>query len=371
MKKVLIVHPDLSGGGAGKVLVNVLNEIDYEKYKITLLLEHKSGVYIGDINKNVNIKYIHDPCRYRNTFLKKLYCKIMMILFEDMPRILHKLIVGNKYDIEIAFLEGESTKFISSSGNKKSIKIAWNHTDVSKYSLERIRKEEQYYENIDNIILVSNNAKKSFDKTYPQYSHKSSVIYNLINESEIIEKSDEFLVEKDEYIYIVAVGRLIEEKRFDILLKAYKSLLSEGIKVKLLIVGSGKLEKKLKKLIVELQISDSVEMIGFTKNPYPYIKSADIFVSTSDFEGFSLVLCEAMILEKPIIATKSEGALEILDYGKYGMLVEKDNYNELKDCLKKVIVNNSLLNELKDKSRVRSKEFYKNNSINKINELFL
>lgn len=369
MKKIMFVHPDLSGGGAEKALKNLLDSLDYDKYDVTLLLLHKQGVYLNQIHPRVKLKYIYNPTLIKNKFLNKIYCKIGMLGFERYPKILHFLFIRKKYNIEIAYLEGDATNFINNSTNKNSQKIAFVHTDVEKsYSDERKLREKNHYSNIDNIIGVSQQTTKSFINLFPQCSDKISTIYNIIDKKEILELSEKEYFQVDRP-YIISIGRLVSSKRFDLLLKAHKMLLDEGIQHDLLILGAGPLEDSLKSQIKELGITDSVKMLGFKNNPYPYIKLSELYVMTSDFEGLGLVICEALVLGKAIISTKCSGPTELLSENETGILVNCGDIDGIKDGIKQVLTDSVLKSSLEAKSLLRGERFNSHEIINQFNLL--
>jgi glycosyltransferase involved in cell wall biosynthesis len=104
---------------------------------------------------------------------------------------------------------------------------------------------------------------------------------------------------------------------------------------------------------------------GFQKNPYPYIKFSDIFISTSYSEGYPLVVCEAINLGKPIVATKVSGTTEILENGRCGLLVEQDE-ESIYQGLKQMIRNHTLRENYAKKAEQRAKIFDVNESMNRI-----
>ena len=231
---------------------------------------------------------------------------------------LFKKFIKDKYDTEIAFLEGMSSIYLSKTECKN--KIAWVHIDLEKHRLMTKEKEREMYKNYNKIVCVSNQSKSAFEKLYPEFSNRTVVVYNPIDREEIIEKSYEKIEKfKDgNKVTFIAIGRLHEQKGFDILLKAHKLLQDEKIESSLVILGEGDEEENLKKYILENDLEKSVKLLGFKENPYPYLKQSDIFISSSRYEGYPLVLCEAICLGKPIIATRCTGAKEILENGKYG-----------------------------------------------------
>lgn len=128
----------------------------------------------------------------------------------------------------------------------------------------------------------------------------------------------------------VSAGRLVDVKDHLTLIKAFSVLCRENHQCRLYILGEGKLEKKLLKIISELGIKDNVSLLGFRHNIFDYFASADCFVLTSKSEAFGNVIVEAMAFGIPIIATDCpSGPREILDGGRYGMLVKVGDYKTL------------------------------------------
>ena len=155
------------------------------------------------------------------------------------------------------------------------------------------------------------------------------VIYNPLNKKDIILKAQLFSLNfSSDKINLIAIGRLIPVKRYDLLLKACYLLKKRGCKFKLRILGDGELRNNLLDLISELELHDQVDMLGFVENPYPFLKESDIFVMSSESEGLPTVLCEAMVLGCPVVVTDCSGCREVVDNGKFGIMTNQ-NYNAL------------------------------------------
>lgn len=364
-KKILIVIDNLNGGGAEKVLVNLLKKLDSKKFIIDLQLIEKEGVYLNDIKVNKIMSVFEKrPKLNRIIFIKKL----ISLIRKPKIYLFRKGYLKNKenYDVEIAFLEGLTTEYIS---NKKSNskKIAWIHTDLKRHSPKYYSNSK--YENLDKIICVSNDAKNSFCDLFPSLEKKVQVIYNPIFKSEILKNSLEDVEGFDNEVNILTVARLTEAKGVDILLKAHKILILKGLKYKLKILGQGELEKHYKKYIVDNKLENYTELLGFKKNPYPYIKNSDIIVVPSRYEGFSLVVAESLVLKKAIISTKCSGPIEILENGKYGKLVEIENIEELAQAMEEFILNKNIRYKYEEFSKKRANIFEENKIIKEIEEL--
>ena len=181
------------------------------------------------------------------------------------------------------------------------------------------------------IITVSKTVSDNFKATY---GLENTVIYNPIDSKDILKKSlKESGLPENGRIRIISVGRLVYQKSYDRLLNAFCKLLKDGADAELIILGEGNEREELQHMASSLGISDRVIFGGFKKNPYCFMKASDIFVCSSRFEGFSLVIAEAMVTGLPIVSTNCSGPNELLDDGRFGLLVDNDEqsiYNGLK-----------------------------------------
>lgn len=186
------------------------------------------------------------------------------------------------------------------------------------------------YPTADKIVAQCEDMKLDFIDTYKIDSEKIIYIYNPIDIKYIKEKSIEFNPYKDDYINIIAVGRLTYQKGFDILISAFKEVTEKLPNVRLNILGEGELLDSLNKQIKDLGLSEKVSILGFKENPYPYYKNADLFVLSSRWEGFPNVLLEALACGAKVVATNCKsGPREILGDNEYGTLVEVENIKDL------------------------------------------
>lgn len=360
MKKILFVLPSLSIGGLEKVQVTVANMLSEKGYDVTVLSFDKGFDLVNDLNSNV--KFIYKKPKYE--FLKKI--PKIKYYFDDglwetrtSPKHLYKYYVGKqKYDIEIAFFRGRSVKIISGSDNKKSLKIAWVHNDYKKCTytanFKNIDECKKAYCYFDKIVCVSNDAAKSFEEVIG-YKNKIQTIYNPLPINDIIKNAGEECPLKKKKFTLVSVGRLNYQKGFDNLLKAVKNLNRKGLDFDLWIIGSGNEENNLKKMKTDNRLNN-VKFLGQQKNPYNYMKQADLYVCSSRFEGYNLTVAEALILGIPVLSTKCTGPCEILDYGKYGVICE-NSIEGLTEKLYNLITHEKLLDTYRKKTKSRKNFF--------------
>ena len=373
-KKILIVSNSLYGGGAEKILQTILCNLNYDKYDITLCTFHKDIIDYRYYPRQVKYKFLFNEKKIK--LLDKLNGKI----FEKLPiRLFYFLNIHSIYDIEIAFIEGESTKLISGSYNKHSKKIAWVHvdlintpwTDVVFHSNEE---EVSSYNSFDKILCVSESVKKAFLKKYTLNDPKKvSVQYNPINEvlikKQSLENNRNYYLADNESLKLIAVGRLVEQKGFDRLLRVVKRLKNDGFKFHLLILGDGEKKNELEKYITSNKLVDFVSLLGFKENPYFYMKQSNLLICSSISEGFSTVIAEGLILGLPIVSTRCAGINELFGNRKCGIITE-NNEDSLYEGLKKIMLNKDCISEYAKEAYLRGLDFSLSNKIREIEELF-
>jgi len=366
-KKVLFMIDSLETGGAEKALIDLTNNLKNKNYKIEVKTIYNEGKYIEKLNKNIKYSYV---IKKPNIWKKRIFYRMVKYL---PTKLLYQLIINEIYDVEIAYHELMSTKILSGS-DSNAFKVAWIHTNM--FSTDKpYQMFSNYvrfvngYDNFDKVVCVSNNIKEVFEEKTKLYQ-KTLTIYNPIDKENILklsEKKCELRKSKDKFL-IVTIGRLENVKGYDKLCRVIKKLKDNKNNVELWILGEGSEKNNLENYIKENNLEENIKLLGFKENPYNYLKEADLFISTSLIEGFSLVVAEAIILGLPVISTNTDGPKEILDNGKYGVLVshdESDIYNELKN----VINNKDVLKELRKKSNLRKDYFELSDTINKVNDL--
>lgn len=327
MKKILIFGYTLEMGGAEKALVDTINFLS-DKCEIDLYLLEKKGSLLSDIPENVNIYQMKN-----NIF--------SYILFRFIPIVrklrINKIASKKDYFAALGYMEGRSGTWVADI-KKKIKKYAWIHNDVLKFDIGISDKEAiDTYNKVDKVICVSKESKINFCKKYQIDKKKVEVIYNYINEEEIIKKSIEFKVKNDKLTF-VNVAAMRDQKRQDRLVMAAKKLKDEGYDFKIQLVGGGQNLEKIKEMIYTYKVQDNVEMLGEQKNPYPYIKNSDFFILSSYMEGYGIVVKEALFLGKKVITTDVVGPREILEDGKYGIIVPNTD-EAVYDILKEIINN--------------------------------
>ena len=372
MKKVLFIMPAMLGGGAEKVLIDILKNMNQDMYDLSLLLEYREGLYTPSVPDNVKIYSLYN----RNSiWIERLHRVLKLLrLYHVFHSIVYKmafrrLLRTQTFDTIVSFMEGEAVRIHSYLHHSAVKNVSWVHIDFLKkhWSLDFFKNcahEMDCYSLMDKVVFVSDDARQSFRKLYPITEGKTQVLYNLIDKSEIVRLADTLDICKRK-LTICMVGRLNKQKRYDRALDAVKKLKDEGLDFELWILGVGELEDELLRYCEELQISDSCRFWGFVRPPYPYMNKADIYLNTSEAEGYPLVLCEALCLGLPVVATDITGANELLDASRYGLLVE-ESVDGIADGIRAMLTNVTLREEFRKKAMERSKMFSVDKVMNEI-----
>lgn len=306
-------------GGAEKVLITLVNHMDPSKFDITVQTLFPDE-YANLLNPNIKYKY----CYPQKTSLAYSIFRV-----EAQLGLVYALHIKDSYDIEVAYLESETTKVMSASTNKQAKKIAWVHCDFAVAVKDKdafIKKAAKQYKKFDKIVCVSEKCRESFVAMFGN-DPEVVVVHNVIDDTEILEKANEQLpnnVEKSTFT-LCSVGNFTSPKNYIRLLKTAYLLHEDGYIFDLWIVGDGQQRNMIESFIREHQMESYVTLFGFQKNPYPYMKAADLLVCSSDYEGFSTFVSEGLILGKTILTTDCSGMHELLDHYNNGYITENND----------------------------------------------
>ena len=359
MKKVLFFITSLNGGGAEKVLLTLVNNLCQQEsdYEITVHVLFGNGIYHKSLDKRIIQKSVLNH-NFKHKTGEKICKYLLMKMIRFLPaQILHKMIVHKRYDIEIAYLEGMSTKIIS--GSSITNKYAWVHIDPSvfPYSTNAYRsfqEERKCYQKYRKVFGVSEDICRAFRK---KYQLPIEVLHNVIDVDLIKKKAsvDDKINMDRQCLNMVTVGRLVEQKGYDRLIKILGELKDE-YNFRLYIIGEGKKEKELHELAKQCNVEDKIIWKGFLNNPYPYIKQADFFVCSSISEGYSTAVTEAIILETPVVTTNCAGMKEIFGCNNCGIITENSD-NALQKALEFILKNPDHLILYEKEAKKRAQDF--------------
>ena len=366
MKKIMFFIRAFPSGGAEKLLLDIIKRMDKSKYDITVYSRGKYGELADEFEKYAKCKLCFSHLTPGTNYKKKLYNYLIIHVSEALlnvfPKFYYRNAIKEKFDVEIAFKNDESTKIIASSSNRKSKKLQWIHTDIARHEGWRLyfksqKERKRYLKKYDKIIGVSDLVKNSVDQVF-QNELSTCTVYNLVDRDEIIEKSKEQVcmdLVNSEWPIMISVGRVEFEKRFDILIKIHKRLIDEGIFHYLIIVGEGREKKNLQLMSKELGVEDTVRFVGYQENPYKYIQISDFSVCTSLYEGFHLASAESLVLGKPVVSCCPVVG-ELMGDEACGILCGYSE-NEIYQSIRKILTETETLKKMKLAALKRSMFF--------------
>jgi glycosyltransferase involved in cell wall biosynthesis len=355
-KSILFIIPSLMAGGAERTLINLLKRIDYSLYQIDLLVVLNQGKYLNEVPRSVELI----PLFNNKHFVRILSYLQKKIGFNYVYRYIISRRVTKNYDIGISFLDSNFTDLLFLiEGIAK--RYTWVHASYKNYNnyykyyrnknyREKIIRDR--YKSLDGIFFVSNDAMKDFIEIFGEYPNMR-VIYNVIDTDRIKKMALEEISFSNDIFTFVSIGSLLPVKGFDRLIRASRIVADRGHKFKLVILGTGPEYKKLDRLIMDLKLTSIVDLIGFVGNPYSYMKKGDIFIMSSITEALPTVLCEAMVLGKPVLVTNCSGCREIVANGEYGLMAEQNDI-DLADKMIEYLSNSDIVDRYGTKSIERS-----------------
>ncbi len=325
MKKniLFIIYTHSLGGGAEKILTNIANRLDPEKYNIDILEYADYGVKEESIRQGIT-RCAPIVSMKKDGKIKRVWKNIQVYSYAGLLRRRKK-----RYDLEISFNYLIPTFLLSG----KCPAIAWFHGGVGNL------KRSPYYrwlqrrslKKVARLVTISENTRDSVLEVYPETADRLEVIYNGFDLTEITKAGDEPCDIKLGTPSILYVGRLEEGKAPLVLLEVMRRLQREGKKVFLYYIGQGEKQGEIQEKIKEYELGSQVSLLGYQMNPYPLMKQSRAICMMSKNEGFPTVFAEGMSLGVPFISTPVGGVKELSDGGKCGRVV-----NSIEECAKAI-----------------------------------
>jgi len=331
MSQILVgVIHELTMGGAERMMVNILNHFSGNKDDVHLIIFKNIGTLKELLNENITIHDLGDLSVKKGMpkCLKEIYSIKPSIVFSGIGHVnialapflpfMKRLLPQTRWisrETNIVSLQNQEEKY------PKFFNFLYNKT----------------YKNFDVIIAQSKDMKDDLELNFPSTSSKICLINNPIDIEKVKKLSDEIIdfTFSSSSINLISVGTLRYRKRHDLLLKAL-TLLPKIYT--LTIVGSGEEEKNLKAFTRSLGMESRVNFEGHQTNPYPYMKQSNLFVLTSEHEGFPNVLLEANSLGIPVVAFACPGGItEIIEEGINGNFVKNGDVEALARSIENTI----------------------------------
>lgn len=366
--KLLFVIDSLNIGGAEKSLVTLLNLLDYSRYEVDLQLFAFNGALMQFLPQDVNVLPPLNYTRFLSLSIwEQLLNPTMLIvrllysfkirksgLLHADKACLYWQTIGRciemntrQYDAAIGYAQGIPTFYTVDKVAAKK-KLVWINAE---YRLTGKTKayQSQFYRKCDVIVPVSDSACKVFSRdVYPEFKEKMKIMWDIID-AQMINRMSELPPDKSiskGFPVIMTAGRLNKpQKGYDLALAAAKILRDRGIRFRWYAIGDGAYRDDMEKYIVENHLQEHFILLGFTANPYSYMRQCDVYVQTSRHEGFGLTIAEARILNRPVVCTNFEACTMQMVDGKNGIITSFEP-EDIADAIEKLLEDKQLYNDI-------------------------
>ena len=357
MKKVLFVINTLGCGGAERAMLTLLDALDPAVYQLSLFVLTGQGELRPSLPPHVRLlnRQYQDASVMTKEGRRLLLRSVLRagvgkgLFLRRAPYLLRNLRdMGKKgallpdklcwrllsdgapppeevYDLAVAYIEGGSTYYVAEHVTAKR-KAAFVHIDYGQAGYTPSL-DLGCYDKFDEIFTVSDEVKTHFLEVYPQYAPKVSVFPNLIDQTRIRALAEQGRGFDDGFqgYRLLSIGRLSQQKRFDIAIEAMALLKKScDLPVRWYVLGEGELREQLEHQIQSLGVEQEFCLLGVTANPFPYYRECDLYVHATGYEGKSIAIQEAQTLGKPILATDCSGNREQIEQDVDGRLCALD-----------------------------------------------
>lgn len=310
MRIACIISKVRISGGAERVMCELCNALAERGHEVHLITQEEQKGETYTLSSKVIMK---------NTSVKNQIRGLRGIL---RNRKLHKLLKTNQYDVAISFMtEMNILSIIAAKFTKVPIVIS-ERVDPKVYSGTLIGAlRALFYPHANGFVFQTDEAMRYFS---PKIQSDASVIPNPLIDG-LDEKTDYAMSHK-----IVAVGRLSKQKNYPFMIRAFSEFLKSHPNYSLEIFGAGSLQCDLEQLSRELKCNDSIKFMGIREDVHKYMRSADMYLMTSDYEGISNALAEAMAIGLPVVSTDCSGggAAFLVKNGESGYLINCGDLDE-------------------------------------------
>jgi glycosyltransferase involved in cell wall biosynthesis len=331
-KNVMFIIPSLSGGGAERVLVNLLGNLDRSRFAPFLVIFDDRNDYPGEIPSDVETASLHSLDKRGIRGHLRLIRAISLLMKRQKPDVICSFMEYANHLSSLAkrisrcraplfFTQHNMMSFSYRPGRLRSARLI---RSILKHLL---------YPPVEGIICVSEGVREDMITNWAAPREKTRVIYNPFDVNKIQRLSQEPVADigqREGENIVISCGRLTEQKNYHLLLRAFSIVVKELPSARLLILGEGELKGILQDYAEQLGIAERVIFEGFQHNPYKYIAKAALLVLSSSWEGFGNVLVEAMACGTAVISTRCpSGPEEIIADGVNGLLVPVQDENAL------------------------------------------
>ncbi len=349
----------LGAGGAERVLVNLVNQMDRTKFSPAIFTLFEKGINAEGLAADV--KLISPGLRrFRGmkTVLKRLPKKALYQRYVAP-------FLTESYDLIVAYMTGVPTFVVAGTDVPK---IAWIHGEF--FPGRNVKGQKRIYDRYDAVAGVSDYVCETFNRVI-RSENRAVTIYNTNDTERIKRLSIEPYSADNDGFQLVSVGCLEKTKGFDRLINVCGKLKADGFRFHLRILGEGPERKNLEEQIADLGLKDQITLMGYCQNPFPVVKSADLFICSSRTEGLSTAVSEAVILGTPVVSTDVSGAREILgENNEYGLVTENSEAG-LCHGVKNMLSDKKLLAHYREKASARAAFFDASHTVKQAEQFFL
>lgn len=365
-RRILVLVSSLTAGGAERMVVNLLRELDRSAWRPVLATFSGEVDYTDEMPADVRHFELGKSSRLGN----------LTVVFR-LARLIHRM-QPDLIFTRIYFC-GLVAFFARRLGRNCAPIVAAIDTTLSRAirdePLLRVRRPitAAVLSRLERVVAISGASRADLVESFGVPPEGCPMIYNGVDVCRIRELMEEPLRETEwdtEVPMFVSVGRLTRAKNYPLLIRAFARV-RQTHGARLLILGEGEERERLERLLRDLDLEDAVSMPGFRANPFKYIRAATAFVMSSDWEGLPMVLIEAMACGAPIISTRYEtGAEELVEQGENGLLVPRGDTEALAGAMERVVDDPNLRARLARGAGDRAWQFDNARVVGKYEEVF-
>ncbi len=357
--KVLFLVSDFNVGGITSSLRNLSNELVSKGHKVAILNLPKAEIKPEWMLEEIDLIELSGIAKLWNLSSESVkkakgYLKLPLLLLGIIKKVLNRFNLWNKlifsqykvsgdYDYAVAFRQEPTSIWLVCNKVDANLKVSFWHSDPD---AEDTSSWDGCLDELDVVAGVSNYVCERLRAYHPNVVTKP--VYNTFNPDFIKTKASQFDVEYKKTFNIVTVSRIdFKFKRTDLIPQIASKLKALNVDFHWTVVGDGADMAKLKNLIEKYGVMDCISLVGTKSNPYPYIKQADLFILTSAWESYGMVVVESLILNTPVVAGEYPALYEILEDGVNG-IIAKNTVDGIFEGIYNVITDNQLYLKIKE-----------------------
>lgn len=340
MKNIAFFVQHMLCGGIENALITLTERLVEKGHTVTVYVMAERGAFLSQLPNGIALKKIPMPkaveralpvggtrVAVRGSLEERQYGRAFRYLlghafgrsgfaelnvdFSQIPLLEEAYDIAVNYQMHSPFL----VRYVSEKVCARR-KLSWIHNDFATTGYQ-IQALGEYLDCCEGFYAVSGQIVKEFSDILPEYKDKIHLARNLVPVSRILrrgeeEKAEEYAQVPEGCLKLLTVGRLEEQKGYDLALQVCRKLLDQGDRFRWFVLGDGTQRDKLLSQCRKLGLEQVMCFLGIRKNPYPYFKECDIYIQTSRHEGYVTTVTEAKLFHVPIVCTEVSGAREQL-----------------------------------------------------------